>query len=150
MGFLQLRSQHRPLSTLSLLVITNAATSITSSQADGNGKVIDAGGSTVTERGFVWSTSPNPTTADNKLIVAGTTGTFTGSMTGLLSTTVYYFRAYAIDQIGTEYGENQTFVTAAGGGSSIKTWNGLAMASVKTVNGLAVASVKTINGLTNV
>ena len=32
-------------------------------------------------------------------------------------------------------------------GSSIKTVNGLALASVKTVNGLALASVKTVNGL---
>lgn len=37
--------------------------------------------------------------------------------------------------------------TAAGGGSAIKTWNGLADASTKTSNGLARASVKTRNGL---
>lgn len=37
-----------------------------------------------------------------------------------------------------------------GGGSLIKTINGLAQASVKTVNGLASASVKTVNGLSNV
>lgn len=34
-----------------------------------------------------------------------------------------------------------------GGGSSIKTFNGLAYASAKTVDGLAIASVKTYNGL---
>ena len=37
--------------------------------------------------------------------------------------------------------------TAGGGGSAIKTINGLAKASVKTINGLAIASVKTINNL---
>lgn len=36
---------------------------------------------------------------------------------------------------------------AGGGGSSIKTVNGLDIASVKTVNGLAIASVSKINGL---
>jgi len=36
---------------------------------------------------------------------------------------------------------------SGGGGSSIKTINGLAKASVKTVAGLAIASVKTWNGL---
>lgn len=36
---------------------------------------------------------------------------------------------------------------AGGGGSSIKTVNGLAIASVKVVNGLAIASIKSINGL---
>ena len=35
----------------------------------------------------------------------------------------------------------------ATGGSSIKTFNGLALASVKTINGLAITSVKSINGL---
>lgn len=38
-------------------------------------------------------------------------------------------------------------VSIAGGGSNIKTINGLSKASVKAVNGLAIASVKTINGL---
>lgn len=40
-----------------------------------------------------------------------------------------------------------TVATVGGGGSSIKTWNGLAVASHKTHNGLAVASRKKINGL---
>ena len=35
----------------------------------------------------------------------------------------------------------------SGGGSSIKTKNGLAYASIKTLNGLALASIKTANGL---
>ncbi len=38
-------------------------------------------------------------------------------------------------------------VAAGGGGTAIKTWNGLADASVKTFNGLARASVKTRDGL---
>lgn len=42
------------------------------------------------------------------------------------------------------------YVPGGGGGSLIKTVNGLAIASVKTINGLAIASVKTYNGLTNV
>lgn len=40
-----------------------------------------------------------------------------------------------------------TFKAAAGGGSTIKTIDGLALASIKTVNGLAIASMKTRNGL---
>lgn len=39
---------------------------------------------------------------------------------------------------------------SGGGGSLIKTINGLAIASVKTINGLPIASVKSWNGLTNV
>jgi len=47
----------------------------------------------------------------------------------------------------TGYVENLDLQEGGGGGSSIKTWNGLADASTKTVNGLARASVKTWDGL---
>lgn len=40
------------------------------------------------------------------------------------------------------------YTEGGGGGSAIKSVNGLAKASVKSVNGLAIASVKNINGLT--
>jgi hypothetical protein len=39
--------------------------------------------------------------------------------------------------------------TPSGGGSSIKTVGGLAVASVKTMNALAIASVNSVNGTTN-
>lgn len=44
---------------------------------------------------------------------------------------------------------NETF-SSGGGGSLIKSLNGLAIASVKSRNGLAIASIKSINGLSNV
>jgi len=114
MSFIQLRSAFfdndaRPLLT------TSAATSIGSTSADGNGNVITDRGSTITERGFCWSTSTPPTTADNKVIVAGTTGIFTGSMTGLSASTTYYYRSYAINDFGTGYGDIWVFTTTAVG-----------------------------------
>ncbi|MCA0447396.1 MAG: T9SS type A sorting domain-containing protein [Bacteroidetes bacterium] len=57
---------------------------------------------TVTERGIVWSTSPTPTTANNK--VSGGTGiNFTVPVTGLPSGTKVYYRGYAINANGTSY-----------------------------------------------
>ena len=92
-------------------VTTSAADTITSTSANGNGNVTSDGGNTVTERGFVWSTSANPTTSDNKVTVAGTTGSYSGSMTGLTSGTLYHYRAYAINSVGTSYGADTTFTT---------------------------------------
>lgn len=96
-------------------VITNtpAITSTTTATASGN--IFAINGANATERGFVWSTSPDPTKASNLGIVTQTgsfgTGTFTGSMTGLSPSTLYYVRAYAINSFGTSYGGNQIFST---------------------------------------
>jgi len=61
----------------------------------------------ITERGFVYGTSPNPTTADTKLVAGGTTtGTYTNGTTGLLENTTYHVRAYMIDSGQTFYSDN--------------------------------------------
>lgn len=95
------------------VVTTNAATSVGSVSATGNGSVDWDGASIITERGFCWSTSANPTTSDSKVTVAGATGTYSGSLTSLLPSTTYHYRAYAINAIGTSYGADTTFATSA-------------------------------------
>lgn len=92
-------------------VTTQAVTDIQNTTADGNGTVVNDNGSTITERGIVWSTSPSPVTSSNKIAVSGTTGAFVGDMTGLNSNTFYYVRAYAINAGGTSYGGEVTFTT---------------------------------------
>lgn len=94
-------------------VTTQAATAIGQTAATGNGNVTSDGGGAITERGFVWSTSINPTTANSKVVVAGTTGVYFGAMTGLTAGTNYNYRAYAINSAGTSYGANTTFTTSA-------------------------------------
>lgn len=118
MSFLALRSPRvknnlaYPGALLAPTVTTNAADTVATTTANGNGSVDSDGGAAITERGFVWSTSANPTTADNKLVVAGTVGAFSGSLTGLSSTTTYHYRAYAINSVGTSYGADTSFTTA--------------------------------------
>lgn len=75
------------------------------------GNVTSDNGATVTERGIVYNISTNPTTANSKIVVTGTTGAYTGDATGLTPATTYYYRAYAINSYGTAYGENVTFKT---------------------------------------
>lgn len=71
------------------------------------GDVTSEGASGVTERGFVYSTNPNPTLTDPKVVVGSGTGVFTGSTPGLPSGT-YYFRAYATNSTATSYGSSLT------------------------------------------
>jgi hypothetical protein len=94
-------------------VTTSAATDVHQADATGNGNVTNDGASAITERGIVWSTSANPTTADSKVIVAGTTGAFSGAITGLAANKTYHDRAYAINAIGTSYGADDSFTTPA-------------------------------------
>lgn len=72
------------------------------------GIVTADGGTAVTERGFCWSTSANPTISNNKKVVVSGIGTFSANITGLNDGATYYVRAYAINSVGTTYGEQQT------------------------------------------
>jgi hypothetical protein len=90
-------------------VTTDSVTNVGGTTATGNGTVVSDGGSTITERGFCWSTSANPTTSDSKATAAGTTGSYSASLTGLSNNTTYHTRAYAINANGTSYGADTVF-----------------------------------------
>jgi len=90
---------------------TSDATSITLYTAICGGTISSDGGATVTERGLCWSTSTNPTIANNKKIVGSGLGGFTTSLTGLSANTHYYVRSYATNSVGTSYGNNISFTT---------------------------------------
>ncbi len=92
-------------------VVTSAVTQITETSAVAGGNVTSDGGASVTERGVVYSTSTNPTTASNKVISGSGMGAFTGNLTGLQPNTTYYVRAYAANSKGTSYGEEVSFTT---------------------------------------
>jgi hypothetical protein len=91
---------------------TDMATGITTNSATGGGNVIHNGGTTVTARGVCWDISPNPTVAlTTKTSDGSGNGNFTSSITGLITGTVYYVRAYATNSLGTVYGNQVIFTT---------------------------------------
>lgn len=95
------------------IVTTELPTNIQTTNATGNGTIVDIGGSAVTEHGHCWGTSVNPTTADSKTTKgAGAAGAFISSITGLTAGTVYYTRAYATNSYGTGYGNNKEIHSA--------------------------------------
>jgi uncharacterized protein (TIGR02145 family) len=102
-------------STKTPVLTTTSITTITATSAVSGGSISSIGGSEVTVRGVVWSTSPNPTTALSTKTTDGSgSGSFTSSLTGLKSGTTYYVRAYAINSVGTAYGNEQIFTTTIG------------------------------------
>jgi hypothetical protein len=93
---------------------TAPATSITSSTATTGGNITSDGGASVTARGIVWNTSIDPIISlSTKTTDATGTGTYTSSLVGLSPATVYYYRSYATNSVGTVYGPQASFTTNA-------------------------------------
>ena len=96
------------------IVATTVVTQITATTAIAGGNVTGDGGASVTERGVVYSTNPNPviTNLSNTIRPCGSgMGEFTYTITGLQPSTKYYVRAYAKNDAGTAYGEEVSFTT---------------------------------------
>jgi hypothetical protein len=97
---------------------TAEASSITYNSAISGGNVTSTGGANITARGICWSTTANPTIANNKTTEAGTTGVFISSITGLTPWVTYFVRAYATNGVGTAYGNQISFTTVLSIGDS--------------------------------
>ena len=67
--------------------------------------------SEITECGFYWGTNPNPTEADNNVVLENTTGSIAKLITNLTPNTTYYVKAYAANSSGTSYSEVISFTT---------------------------------------
>lgn len=92
-------------------VQTSAATNITTSSARLNGTVYSAGTPAITEKGFCYSTSSNPTINNNRIPLLSGTGNFNYNLTGLSDGTTYYYRAYALQGGNPVYGNVVSFTT---------------------------------------
>ncbi len=75
------------------------------------GEIIRDGGEMITSRGVCWSTHNNPRIDDNCTIDGAGTGSFESELNELEPYTVYFFRAYATNKVGTGYGERFGFIT---------------------------------------
>ena len=91
-------------------VQTVMVSDVVSTRARCEGFVVRDGGHEVTERGFCWSTEPQPT-IDGLCVKSGSgTGAYRGYMSGLQRGMTYHVRAYAMNEAGVAYGDDLEFV----------------------------------------
>lgn len=127
------------------VVTTGAASVITSSSATLAGTATTACAA-ITSYGIEYSTIngfPNGTgTQVPASNLAG--GNFSSNVGGLAASTVYYYKAYATNSVGTTYGTQQTFTTAAP--SSVLSSTALTAFGNVCINTTAGPNSFTING----
>ena len=99
------RPVYDPMAQLDMVTVVSS----TSDTAVLTSGVIRIGGSDVSEKGFVYSTSASPSLETAKSIQADSN--FSAELSGLEAGTTYYVRAYAVNSHGTSYGEECTFTT---------------------------------------
>jgi len=106
---------------------TNDFAEITDNTVRAGLEIDNDGGSPITEYGICYSsTNFNPTIYDNKVLFGNTVNPPFGEMrkiTGLISSTTYYVKAYATNERGVSYGPVKSFKTLVGLPSNLK--NGL-------------------------
>lgn len=95
-------------------VETQAAFNIDEVSAVLGGNVLNDEGLTIQDKGFVFSTNPNPTLEESQVISVGPgSGAYNKEVVGLNAETTYYFKAFAINEHGSSYGQELSFATPA-------------------------------------
>lgn len=94
------------------IVTTTTPTAVTHSTALTGGTIVSD--ETITQRGVVWGTAPNPVRGIQPSLNSGSgTGSFLMNVPGLSANTTYYLRAFAVTSTGqTVYGDEKVFTTA--------------------------------------
>jgi len=98
-------------------VKTVSLSDITTNSVKIVGEVLKENGSKVTERGFCWKDIEPFDLEDalGKQKSGEGVSEYTETITGLIDTTEYFIRAYAVNAVDTTYGEILSFKTRAGG-----------------------------------
>ncbi|MCD6598090.1 MAG: hypothetical protein J7L04_10400 [Bacteroidales bacterium] len=97
--------------TVVATVETLCINSITGSSAMGGGEIISDGGNAISTRGICWDTIEDPTIGGAKSLDSLGLDKFTSQLSGLTGGTTYYVRAFATNNGGIAYGNNEIFAT---------------------------------------
>jgi hypothetical protein len=97
-------------------VSTSSAMATSATTAQFGGEVVNDGGAPVTTKGVCWSSSAKPTISDSKVLNGTGIGSFSSSISGLVTGKTYHIRAFATNSVGTTYGDDVVFTIAVNGG----------------------------------
>jgi hypothetical protein len=92
-------------------LITYWGDRIRCTSARSGGEITSNGDSPIIDCGVCWSTNENPTLSSNFISAGSVTDKFRIFIPGLDPNTEYYVRAYAINNVGTGYGDIKQFTT---------------------------------------
>ena len=94
-------------------VVTGEFSVVTENSATASLTITSNGGSPITVCGIVWDEEANPTEdLPTKVTFDGAENSYTCQLTNLKANTTYFYRAYAINEVGTTYGEEYSFTTS--------------------------------------
>jgi uncharacterized protein (TIGR02145 family) len=92
-------------------VTTIPAIGITTTTASVGGNITSTGGAQINEKGIYWGTSPNPVATGTKTAITNGSANFADTLENLAPGNVYYYMAYAINSVGTAFGQEESFTT---------------------------------------
>ena len=87
---------------------------ITATSALCKGRVRNSNGGIITDCGFCYSTSSNPSIEDNPIRLGPCDGIFSFTLSDLQNGTTYHVKAFATTDLGTGYSSEDTFPTVTG------------------------------------
>lgn len=90
--------EHKPICYPTTASEVNTTSMVVKSSVSDNGKIL-------TENGFVYNTSGNPTVSDTKVVCDLGVGLMEKVLSGLTMNTTYYIKSYGINNGGTSYGD---------------------------------------------
>lgn len=93
------------------IITTSHISSISPIAARSGGIITSDGGAPILARGVCWSIDTIPVIWDNRTTDGAGNGSFLSDLSGLTAGTTYYLRAYAINSVGTSYGDIYSFTT---------------------------------------
>jgi len=95
------------------ILTTSPEINLTINSITSGGEITSDGGAAVTARGVCWGTVTNPTNEGAHTTDGVGSGIFTSNITELTTNTMYYMRAFAVNEVGVAYGNEIVFTTDA-------------------------------------
>jgi uncharacterized protein (TIGR02145 family) len=95
-------------------IATISESNVTSNSITTGGNISSDGSTQINYRGIAWAMHANPNVGDSVTKEGKGAGSFNSTISHLNANTTYYLRAYAINGVGTAYGNELKVVTAKG------------------------------------
>lgn len=98
------------------------------------GNIVSTGGLAITDRGFCYSTYPNPTIVESHISAGAGDGQFSSMLPDMVDGTTYFVRAYATNMLGTSYGQQISFTYGCGNSFTVTDYDGNTYNTVRLGN----------------